>query len=73
MALRVLLLELGGALDAARGVALQRIGWAGVSNRLKVLLALLGAASFDFEGGCVDAHFCSLLAYCRLRRVSNNY
>ena len=62
MALRVLLLELGGALDATGGVALQRISRGSVSNRLEVLLALLGTASFDFESGCVDAHLCSLLA-----------
>ena len=75
VALRVLLLELGGALDAASSVALQRISSAGVSNRLEVLLALLGTASFDFESGCVDAHICSLLAIvtCKGFQIIINY
>lgn len=68
VALRVLLLELCGALDATGGVALQRISRASVSNRLEVLLALLGTASFDFESGCVDAHLCSLLAIVTCKR-----
>ena len=75
VALRVLLFELGGALDAASGVTLQRISRASVTNRLEILLALLGTTSFDFESGCVDAHLYSLLAIvtCKGFQIIINY